>query len=56
MNHIGLTSRTKLPIKYAKLKVTVTNLVPRAFLRRGEDGGGFPAHPLLGGEKPWERG
>ena len=35
-----------------KLKLaTATNLVLRAFLRRGEDGG-----VLLGGEKPWERG
>ena len=31
----------------------VSNLVPRAFLRRGEDG---PSHPLLGEEKPRERG
>ena len=40
-------------------KESNTNLVPRAFLRRGEDGpmpGSFPAHSLLGGEKPWERG
>ena len=33
----------------------MTNLVPRAYLRRREDGS-FPAHPLLGGVKPWERG
>ena len=30
-----------------------SNLVPRAFLRRGE---GEPENPLLGGEMPWERG
>ena len=37
------------------ISLSLANLVPRAFLRRGEELN-FPALPLLGGEKPWERG